>query len=62
MKNTEQAVWKPYPEYQFIEANQFGEIRTVDRYVQVKGQGRRLIKGRVLKQWAKKKWIYVCFG
>lgn len=43
------AVWKTYPDYPFIQANQFGEIRTIDRYVKAKGQGKRLIKGRVLK-------------
>lgn len=50
MINTEQAVWKPYPEYPFIKANQFGEIRTVDRVV-VSSNGRKYhIKGRILKQ------------
>ena len=42
-------VWKKYPEYPFIEANQFGEIRTVDRYIKTKN-GPRFVKGRVLKQ------------
>lgn len=44
-------IWKKYPEYPFIEANQFGEIRTIDRYVPVKSGGKRLIKGHILKQW-----------
>lgn len=46
----EQTIWKSYPEYPFIEANQFGEIRMKDRYVSCKNGGKRLIKGRVLKQ------------
>lgn len=44
------AVWKSYQDYPFIEANQYGQVRTRDRYVKVNGQGKRLIKGRVLKQ------------
>lgn len=50
MTNEEKIIWKKYPEFPFIEANQFGEVRTVDRYVTVKGRGKRLIKGRILKQ------------
>ena len=45
----EQEIWKPYPEFPFVEANQFGKIRTKDRWVTVKGQSKRLVKGRVLK-------------
>lgn len=46
----DKAVWKTYPEFPFIEANQFGEVRTKDRYVRGRGGSKRLIKGRVLKQ------------
>lgn len=50
MVNTEQEIWKPYPEFPFVEANQFGEIRTKDRVVTDRN-GRKLhIKERVLKQ------------
>ena len=48
----EKAIWRQYPEIPFIEANQFGEIRTVDRYVKSKGGSKRLVKGHVLKQCA----------
>lgn len=48
-----QEIWKPYPEYPFVEANQFGEIRTVDRYIKTKN-GTRFVKGRVLKQFLNK--------
>lgn len=51
MTNTEQAIWKPYPEIPFIEANQFGEIRTKDRYVLNGKNSKRLVKGHVLKQY-----------
>lgn len=50
MANTEQAVWKPYPEYPFVEANQFGEIRTKDRTVIGKDGKKYYVKGRILKQ------------
>lgn len=51
MINTEkEVVWKPYPEYPFIEANQFGQIRTKDRYVMCKNGRKQFVKGRVLKQ------------
>lgn len=43
-------VWRTYPDYPFIEVNQFGEIRTKDRYVSGRNGSKRLIKGRVLKQ------------
>lgn len=35
MNNIEnqEVVWKPYPKYPFIEANQFGQVRIRDRYV-----------------------------
>lgn len=46
----EKEVWKTYPDYPFIEASNLGRIRTKDRYVTVKGQGKRLVKGKVLKQ------------
>ena len=61
MKNTEhQAVWRPYPDYPFVEANQFGEIRTKDRAVIGKDGKKYHIKGRVLKQQQNKDgYMYV---
>lgn len=51
MTNTKQEeVWKTYPEFDFIEVSNLGRVRTKDRYVKVKGRGKRLIKGRALKQ------------
>lgn len=50
MTNTEQAIWKPYPDYPFIEANQFGKIRTVDRVVVRKDGKKYPVKGQILKQ------------
>lgn len=50
MVDKEEAVWRPYPEYPFVEANQFGEIRTIDRTTTCKNGAKRHYKGRVLKQ------------
>lgn len=50
MIKKEQEVWKTFPDYPFIEASNLGRVRTKDRYVKSKGQERRLIKGRILKQ------------
>jgi predicted XRE-type DNA-binding protein len=50
MTYKEKIIWKTYPDYPFIEANQFGEVRTKDRYVRGKDGSKRLIKGRILKQ------------
>lgn len=46
----EKEIWKVFPEFDFIEVSNLGRVRTKDRYVQVKGQGKRLIRGRILKQ------------
>lgn len=50
MKQEQTVVWKTYPKYPFIEANQFGAIKTKDRYVPCKNGSKRLVRGRVLKQ------------
>lgn len=64
MTNTkEKAIWKTYPKYPFLQANQFGEIRTIDRIVTCKDGQKRLIKGHTLKQYLDKKgYMYVSFG
>lgn len=50
MIKKEQEVWKTFPDYPFIETSNLGRVRTKDRYAKSKGQERRLIKGRILKQ------------
>lgn len=55
-------VWKTYPEYPFIEASRFGEIRTIDRYVTDKRYGKRFVKGHILKQYRHRKgYLLVAF-
>lgn len=46
----EQPIWKTYPDYPFLQANQFGEIRTIDRVVTDRNGRKIHINGRVLKQ------------
>lgn len=50
VKEKEQVTWKTYPEFPFIEANQFGEIRTKDRTVTRINGRKQFVKGRILKQ------------
>ena len=49
--SNEEEIWKVYPEYDFIEASNLGRVRTKDRYVRGRNGSKRLIKGRILKQW-----------
>ncbi|AZA17295.1 MAG: HNH homing endonuclease (endogenous virus) [Lactobacillus phage ViSo-2018a] len=56
---TKQVIWRQYPEYPFIEANQYGQVRTRDRVVTCKNGRKRLIKGKVLKQH-KDRHGYMC--
>ena len=44
------AIWKTHPDYPFLQANQFGEVRTIDRTVKCKNGRKLFVKGRVLKQ------------
>ena len=43
-------IWKTCPKFTFLEVSNLGEVRTKDRYVPARNGGKRLIKGRVLKQ------------
>lgn len=47
----EEVVWKTYPEYPFIEANQFGEVRAKDRIVIGKDGRKYHYKDYILKQY-----------
>lgn len=46
---TELEIWKPYPDFDFIEGSNLGRARTLDRYVPNKN-GKRVVKGRILTQ------------
>lgn len=58
----EKETWKTYPEYPFIQGSSLGRVRTVDRYVKVKGHGIRLVKGHILKQRDNKGYLQVQFS
>lgn len=61
--NKEQEIWRTYPDYPFIEASNFGRVKTVDRIVIDKNGDKRLIKGRVLKQYLTPNgYMQVAFG
>lgn len=60
---SEYEVWKPYPEFSWVQGSNFGNVRTLDHYVKDKRYGKRLIKGRVLKQYRQKNgYMYVYFS
>lgn len=43
--------WKPIPEYEDkYEASNLGNIRSISRYVNTAGNGKRYVKGRILNQ------------
>lgn len=47
----ENEIWRTYPEFDFIKGSNLGGVKTIDRYVPTgTGNGKRLVKGRVLKQ------------
>ena len=55
-------VWKPHPEFCFIEASTLGNVRTLNREVTT-NRGTRLLKGRVLKPHRNKTgYLSVVFG
>lgn len=60
MVESKNKIWKAYPEFTFIEANQQGDVRTRDRVVS-NGKGTRVVKGRILKQ-QRDKYGYLFVG
>lgn len=54
MANSEGEIWRAHPEYTGIEVSTLGRVRTLDRVVPCRGNGTRLVKGRVLKQYSDK--------
>lgn len=45
-------VWRTYPEFEWIQGNNYGEVRTIDRWGPTsRGNGKRLVKGQILKQY-----------
>lgn len=50
MSNEEQEVWKTYPEFDFIEVSNLGNVRTKDRIVTRSNGVKYRARGQVLKQ------------
>ena len=45
-------VWRNYPEFEWIQGNNYGEVKTIDRWGPTsRGNGKRLVKGQILKQY-----------
>lgn len=47
----ERVVWKTYPGIDFLQANQYGEVRTIDHYTEGKDGRKCFVRGHVLKQY-----------
>lgn len=50
MNKTKNEVWKPISEAWYVVVNSDSVVRTLDRWVPTKGNGKRLAKGHILKQ------------
>lgn len=48
---TETEIWKTYPDFDFIQGSNLGRVRTLDRYVPDRKNGKRFVRGHVLKQF-----------
>ena len=56
----EDVVWKTYPGIDFLQANQYGEVRTLDHYTVRKDGRKQFVKGHILKQQLYKNgYLYV---
>lgn len=59
----QKAIWKTYPDYPFLQVNQFGEVRSKDKEVVGKDGRKYHFKGKVLKQHLSKNgYLQVSFG
>lgn len=47
----DQNIWKTYPEFDFIEVNKIGEVRTIDRTVIRSDGQKQFVRGHILKQY-----------
>jgi len=47
--NDKKEIWRTYPEFNFIQGSNLGQVRTIDRWVMC-GKHEQFVKGRVLKQ------------
>lgn len=61
MTNNEKEIWRAHPGISGIEVSTLGRVRTLDRVVASKGNGTRLVKGRILKQCDDRGYLQVYF-
>ena len=54
MTNNEEEIWKSLPGVSGVEVSTLGRVRTLDKVVPCRGNGTRLVKGRILKQYSDK--------
>jgi len=60
--NDKKEIWRTYPEFNFIQGSNLGQVRTIDRVVTTK-RGIRVVKGQILKQYRNRDgYIYVHFS
>lgn len=46
-------VWKPYPEFTWVQGSSLGRVRTTDRWITYKNARKQFVKGHVLPQYRK---------
>lgn len=51
MNKSDSEIWKTYPEFDFIQGSNLGQVRTVGRTVTRNDGKKQFVKGRTLKQW-----------
>ena len=52
--------WRPVVGYEGeYEVSDWGRVRGLDRYVNTKGNSKRLVKGKILKQWFRDRYLCV---
>lgn len=52
--------WRPVVGYEdFYEVSDCGRVRSLDRWVNTKGGAKRMIKGRILREWLRGRYLCV---
>ena len=55
--------WKPIEGFEGLyEISDWGRVRSVDHYVNYKSNGKRLVKGRILKLCFEGRYLFVCLS
>ena len=63
MDKNENEIWKTYPEFDFIQGSNRGNVKTVSRWIKTKDGRKRFVGGHVLRQQRRKNgYMQVHFG